>query len=114
MPPPRSRLRLVLKVLLVGLVIAGLGYLLHPGSGYFDLTINGHHLEGPFGAVAAVPMVLGILLLCGLLTLLIAFGVGVVMLWMIAALGVLAVVVAAPFLLPVLALLLIAYLVARL
>lgn len=114
MPPAPRRLRLVLKILLVGLLLAAVGYLLHPGTGYFDLTINGHHLEGPFGAIAAAPMVLGILLLCAVLTVLIVFGVGVLFLWMFGLAAAFALVLTAPFLLPVLALLVIVYLVARL
>lgn len=114
MPPAPRRLRIVIKVLLVGLLLAALGFLLHPGSGYFDLTINGHHFEGPFGAVAAAPVVLGILVLCALIAVLIAFGVGFLFLWLFGLAAAAALVLAAPFMLPVLALLVIVYLVARL
>ena len=113
MSPAPRRTRLVLKILVAGLLIAALAYLLHPGSGYFDLTINGRHFEGPFGAVAALPMAIGILLLCGLLTLLIVFGVGVLFLWIFGLAAVGAIVMAAPFMLPVLVLLLVVYLIAR-
>lgn len=114
MPPPARRTRLIVKVLIAGLLIAALAYLLHPASGYFDITVNGHHLQGPFGGIAALPMALGILVLCGLLSLLIAFGVGMIFLWLFALVVAVGIVMAAPFLLPVLGLVLIVYFVARL
>ncbi|MEQ1637227.1 MAG: hypothetical protein ABL903_11080 [Methylococcales bacterium] len=78
MQPKRNK-SLITKVLIIGLVIALLSYLFHPGVGQFALSLNGEPVAEPLVRFAAFPSFLVVLFLTGLLTLLLFFGIGVMM-----------------------------------
>jgi hypothetical protein len=70
---------LLIKVLFIGVMIALLSYLFHPGVGQFNLSINGEPVAEPLVRFAAFPSLFLILLLTGFLMLLLFFGVGIMM-----------------------------------
>jgi hypothetical protein len=87
---------LILKIVLLGLLLALLAYVFHPVVGHLSLTINGQPVADPMARLAAVPVVLGIL--AGLVIL----GAGTFMLLGLALLGMAGIAVAAPYFWPVL------------
>lgn len=97
-----SNSHLVVKILLLGGVLAALVYLFHPDVGQFNLTINGQPVAEPWFRLAAVPALLLVLLLMGTLSVLAMLGVG--MLMFVSALGfaLLGVLLVAPYFWPVL------------
>jgi len=67
--------KLMIKVLIVGLVIAILSYLFHPDVGQFSIMINGEPVADPLVRFAAIPAFLVIMLITGVLMLLLFLGV---------------------------------------
>lgn len=67
---------LVAKVIFVGILIAALTYLFHPGVGHMSLIINGEPVPEPLAHLAAIPTLLLVLTISVLLSFLIFFGVG--------------------------------------
>ncbi len=68
---------LIVKVLIVGAIIAILSYLFHPGVGQLSIMINGEPVAEPLVHFAAVPTFLLVMIITGLLTILLFVGVGV-------------------------------------
>ncbi len=69
--------KLITKVLIVGFAIAIGSYLFHPDVGQFSLMWNGEPVATPWLRFAALPTVLVIMLITGLLMVLLFLGVGV-------------------------------------
>jgi hypothetical protein len=67
---------LILKILVIGGLIAALVYLFHPGIGQFSLVINGQPVAEPLVRFAAIPALLIVTLFTAVLMLLAFFGVG--------------------------------------
>lgn len=67
---------LIIKLLVIGGLIALLAYLFHPETGQFALTINGRPVTEPLARLAAIPTLLMVLLVTAFLSLLLFFGVG--------------------------------------
>ena len=67
---------LVMKVLFIGVLVAVLMYLFHPGVGQLSVIINGEPVPQPWAGLAAIPTMLLVLAISLLLGLLIFFGVG--------------------------------------
>jgi hypothetical protein len=93
---------LVIKLLAIGLLIAGLSYYLHPGLGQFSLTINGQPVADPLARLAAIPTLLLAMLFTGLLVLLAFLGVGMMLFLGVLLFAVLGIFIIAPYLWPVL------------
>lgn len=71
--------KLIVKVLIVGAIIAILSYLFHPGVGQFSVMLNGEPVAEPLVRFAAVPTFLLIMIITGTLMVLLFLGVGVFM-----------------------------------
>jgi hypothetical protein len=69
--------KLMVKVLIIGAVIALLSYLFHPGVEQFTLSLNGEPVADPLVRFAALPSFLVILCLTGLLMVMLFLGIGV-------------------------------------
>ena len=67
---------LILKIVVIGSLIAGLVYFSHPGVGRFSLIINGEPVADPLIRFAALPAVLIAMLFTGILMVLAFLGVG--------------------------------------
>jgi hypothetical protein len=93
---------LVLKIVLLGLLIALLAYAFHPDGGHVSLTINGAPVTGPLARIAAIPAILAILLLTGLLVGLVILGAGTFLLIGLVVLGTAGIALAIPAFWPVL------------
>jgi hypothetical protein len=98
----RKKSGLILKIVLLGLLLALLAYVFHPGVGHLSLTINGEPVADPLARIAAVPAFLAILLLTGMLAGLVILGAGTVMLVGLVLLGTAGIALAAPYFWPVL------------
>jgi hypothetical protein len=94
---------LIIKLLAIGLLIAGLSYFLHPGLGQFSLTINDQPVADPLARLAAIPTLLLAMLFTGLLVLLAFLGVGMMLFLGALLVVVLGIFIIAPYLWPVLA-----------
>ncbi|WP_442496845.1 hypothetical protein [Methylobacter sp. sgz302048] len=94
---------LIIKLVTIGLLIAGLSYILHPGLGQFSLTINGHPVAEPLARLTAIPTLLLTLLFTGLLVLLLFLGVGMMLFLSTLLFVALGIFIIAPYLWPVLA-----------
>jgi len=92
----------VIKVLLVGLIIAVLVYLSHPVAGQFSIIINGEPITNSIIQLAALPTLLAILLFTGILTALAFFGVGLFIFLSVLIFMLLGVFMMAPYTWPVL------------
>jgi hypothetical protein len=68
---------LLIKVLVVGLVIAIFSYLFHPDVGQFSLMMNGTPVADPLVHFAAIPTFLVIMLITSVVMVLLFLGVGV-------------------------------------
>lgn len=99
---------LILKIVLVGLLLALLAYVFHPDVGHLSLTINGEPVADPLTRVAAVPAILVILLLTGILSGLVILGVGSLLLVGLALLGAAGIAIAVPYFWPVLTMIVLA------
>ncbi len=69
----------IIRILLLGSLIACLVYLFHPAVGSFNLVINGEPVAEPLARFAAIPTLLTVLFFTGLLMLLAFFGVGLML-----------------------------------
>ena len=71
--------KLITNVLIVGGIIAILSYLFHPGVGQFSVMLNGEPVAEPLVRFAAIPTLLIIIVVTGLLITLLFLGVGLFM-----------------------------------
>ena len=98
----RKKSGLILKIVLLGLLLALLVYVFHPDGGHVSLTINGEPVTDPLARIAAVPAFLAILLLTGLLAGLVILGAGTFLLIGFVLLGAAGIALAVPTFWPVL------------
>jgi hypothetical protein len=101
MEHPRNN-KLMMKVLIVGLVIAILSYLFHPDVGQFSIMINGEPVADPLVRFAAIPAFLVIMLITGVLMLLLFVGAGAFMFMAATFIALLAIAITVPFFWPIL------------
>ncbi len=94
--------KLVIKVFVVGVVIAILSYLFHPEVGQFSLMLNGSPVAEPLVRFAAIPTFLVIMLVTGILMVLLFFGVGVFIFLIALFMAVLGIGFLVPFFWPIL------------
>jgi len=99
---------LILKIVLLGLLLALLAYVFHPDGGHVSLTINGEPVTDPLARIAAVPAFLAILLLTGLLAGLVILGMGTFLLIGLVLLGAAGIALAVPTFWPVLVIVILA------
>lgn len=92
----------LIKIVLIGGLLVVLAYLFHPDSELFSVTINGQPVAEPLARVAAVPTILVVLLLTGVLILCAFIGAGVIVLVGMLFFAVLGIGFVAPFLWPLL------------
>lgn len=93
---------LISKVLIVGLIIAIGSFLFHPEVGQFSLMWNGAPVATPWLNFAALPTVLFIMLITGLLMVLLFLGVGVFLFMGAVFLALLGLFILVPFFWPIL------------
>ena len=93
---------LLIKVLVVGLVIAIFSYLFHPDVGQFSLMMNGTPVADPLVRFAAIPTFLVIMLITGVLMMLLFLGVGVFIFMAATFIALLGIAIAVPFFWPIL------------
>jgi hypothetical protein len=104
----REKTGLVLKIVLLGLLLALLAYVFHPDGGHVSLTINGEPVTDPLARIAAVPAFLAIVLLTGLLAGLVILGMGTFLLIGLVLLGAVGIALAVPTFWPVLVIVILA------
>jgi hypothetical protein len=104
----RKKSGLILKIVLLGLLLALLAYIFHPEGGHVSLTINGEPVTDPLARIAAVPAFLAILLLTGLLAGLVILGMGTFLLIGFILLGAAGIALAVPTFWPVLVIVILA------
>jgi hypothetical protein len=104
----RMKSGLILKIVLLGLLLALLAYVFHPDGGHVSLTINGEPVTDPLARIAAVPVFLAILLLTGLLAGLVILGMGTFLLIGLVLLGAAGIALAVPTFWPVLLIVIVA------
>ncbi|MEC4748645.1 hypothetical protein [Methylomicrobium sp. Wu6] len=95
--------KLIVKVLILGIVIAILSYLFHPDVGQFNLTINGKPVADPLIRFAAIPTFLAFLGIAILLSVLIFLGFSLLMFLIALGFALTATVIIAPYFWPLLA-----------
>ncbi len=93
---------LVIKVLLVGIIIAALVYLFHPDTGQFSLIINGEPVSDPFIQLAALPSLFVVLFFSVIIALVAFFGVGLYIFLFLLLFVFLGIFILAPYTWPVL------------
>lgn len=93
---------LVVKVMVIGLLIATLSYLFHPDIGQFSVTMNGAPLAESTAKFAAIPTFMVILALAAVMTLLFFLEIGFFILLGSFLLGFIVLTILAPYLWPVL------------
>jgi hypothetical protein len=93
---------LIFKVLIVGLLIAIGSYLFHPDVGQFSVMWNGEPVAAQWLRFAALPTVLVIMLITGLLMVLLFLGVGVFLFMGAVFLALLGMFILVPFFWPIL------------
>lgn len=98
--------KLIIKILIIGAVIAILSYLFHPGVGQFSVMLNGEPVAEPLVRFAAVPTFILILIVTGVLTVLLFLGVGVFVFLFAMLIALIGVFVMAPYFWPVLVIML--------
>jgi len=98
----RGNNKLIIKVLIVGLIIAILSYLFHPEIGQFSIMMNGEPVANPLVRIAAVPTFLVVMLITGVLIMLLLFGVGVYLFMAAMFIALLGIAIAVPFFWPIL------------
>jgi len=69
-------INLIIKVLLIGSLLATLTYLFHPAGGQFSIMINGEPVADPIVHFAAIPTLLAVLFFTGILMVLAFLGAG--------------------------------------
>ncbi len=104
----RKKSGLILKIVLLGLLLALLAYVFHPEGGHVSLTINGEPVAEPLARIAAIPAFLAILLLTGLLAGLVILGMGTFLLIGLVLLGSAGIALAIPTFWPVLVIVILA------
>jgi len=97
---------LIVKVLVIGIIIAVLSYLFYPGVGQFSVMINGEPVADPLVRFAAVPTFLLIMIVTGALMILLFLGVGVFMFLSAMFVALIGVFIMAPYFWPVLVIIL--------
>ncbi len=97
-----SNRHLITKIVFIGLLIAALAYLFHPGVGQMNLIINGEPVAQPLVPLAAMTTLLLVLGITAVLGLLLFFGVGLLIFWGALFFGLLGVVLMAPYFWPLL------------
>ena len=102
MPEPRNK-HLILKIFVIGGLIATLVYFFHPGVGQFSLSINGDPVAAPLLDFAALPVLLTVMFFTGILILLAFLGVGMLLFWAALGFTLLGVFIIAPYIWPLLA-----------
>lgn len=60
---PKHNKKLIIKVLVVGAIIAILSYLFHPGVGQLSVMLNGEPVAEPLVRFAAIPTFLLIMMI---------------------------------------------------
>jgi hypothetical protein len=98
----QPNIKLMTKVLIVGLVIAILSYLFHPDVGQFSIMINGEPVADPLVRFAAIPAFLVIMLITGVLMGLLFLGVGAFIFMAAMFIALLGIAVVVPFFWPIL------------
>jgi len=93
---------LIITVFIMGVVIAFLSYLFHPDVDVFRLIVNGQPVDDPIIRFAAIPSALVVMLICGILAVLLFFGIGIFMFFVALFFAMLGVFLIAPFFWPVL------------
>jgi len=93
---------LIVKVLLIGIIIAVLSYVFYPGVGQFSVMINGEPVADPLVRFAAVPTFLLIMIVTGMLMLLLFLGAGVFMFLCTMFVALISIFILAPYFWPVL------------
>ncbi|MGZ8935584.1 MAG: hypothetical protein ACXW04_11870 [Methylobacter sp.] len=94
--------KLITKVLIIGGLIAILSYLFHPDVGQLSMMINGEPIADPLVHFAAIPTLLAVIFITGILTLLLFFGVGILMFFAALIFAMLGIGLVAPYFWPVL------------
>ena len=94
--------KLITKVLIIGLLIAIGSYFFHPEVGQFSVMWNGEPIATPWLRFAALPTVLAIMLITGVLMVLLFLGVGVFLFMGAVFLALLVIFSLVPFFWPVL------------
>ena len=97
-----SNKKLIIKVLLVGLIIATFSFLFHPEIGQFSIMMNGEPVANPLVRFAAIPTFLVIILITGVLIALLFLGVGAYIFMAVALIAFLVLAIALPFFWPIL------------
>ena len=98
----QGNIKLMIKVLIVGLVIAILSYLFHPDVGQFSIMMNGEPVADPLVRFAAIPAVLVIIIFTGILMVLLFLGVGAFIFMAAMFIALVGIVIAVPFFWPIL------------
>ncbi|MCF6251984.1 MAG: hypothetical protein L3J75_12045 [Methylococcaceae bacterium] len=93
---------LIIKILLVGSLIACLIYLFHPEAGQFSLVVNGEPVADPLMRFAALPTLLTVLFFTGILMVFAFLGIGFLMFLSVFLFMMLAVFIIAPYFWPML------------
>jgi len=94
--------KLITKVLIIGLLIAIGSYFFHPEAGQFSVMWNGEPIATPWLRFAALPTVLVIMFITGLLMALLFLGVGVFLFFGAGFLALLGLFIIVPFFWPIL------------
>ncbi|MGZ4997775.1 MAG: hypothetical protein ACXV8J_08135 [Methylobacter sp.] len=94
--------KLIVKVLIVGAVIAILSYFFHPGVGQLSVMINGEPVAEPLVRFAAGPTFLLIMMITGVLMVLLFLGVGMFVFLFAMLIALMGVFIMAPYFWPVL------------
>jgi len=94
--------KLIVRVLIVGAVIAILGYFFLPGVGQLSLMVNGQPVTEPLARFAAGPTFLLIMIITGALMVLLFLGFGLFMFLLVLLMAVMGIFILAPYFWPVL------------
>ena len=97
---PKNKL-LILKTVILGGLTAALVYLFHPSVGQFSLLINGEPIAEPLFRLAAIPAFFLTMLFIGILVIMAMLGVGMIMFMVALAFALLAILLFAPYVWPV-------------
>jgi len=99
----KRNIRLITKVLIIGALIAVLGYLFHPEVGQISLVINGQPVApAPISRITATATVLVMMGLVAILTILLFLGIGVFIFWAALLMAFMICLMLAPYFWPVL------------
>ncbi|MFZ2169341.1 MAG: hypothetical protein WAW61_06830 [Methylococcaceae bacterium] len=94
---------LILKILVIGALIAALVYFFHPGVGQFSLIIDGQPVADPLIRFAAIPAFLIVMVFTAVLMLLAFLGVGMFLFIAALVFVMLGIFIVAPYFWPMLA-----------